>query len=161
MMVGCFVCFLSFWSPSSVASSTYSAWSSCVLIVSISVCDLKSLTGLFPRSMLRIGHLPPFCVWRSSCRSLNGLLCREVLIFALYLHPPRRCVFVSGWLHLLHIIGPVLCFHLQRYTCVPRATSYESRLLLYGDFECAWMLKSVPVSLAFLSSSPKMPLVLV
>jgi hypothetical protein len=68
---------------------------------------------------------------------------------------------VSGWLHLLHFMGPVLCVRLQRYTCVPHATSYEFRLLLYGDFECAWMPKSVPVSLAFLSSSPKMPLVLV
>ena len=144
-----------------MASSAWSLWSSCVFIVSNSVCVLESFTGLFPRSMLRIGHLPPFCVWRSAWRSLNVLLCREVLIFALYLHPPRRCEFVSGWLHLLHIIDPVLCFRLQRYTCVPHATSYESRLLLHGDFECPWMLKFVPVSLAFLSSFPKMPLVLV
>ena len=69
---------------------------------------------------------------------------------------------MNGWLHFLHIIGPVLCFRLQRYICVPHATSYESRLHLYdGDFECAWMLKSVPVSLAVLSNSPKMPLVVV
>ena len=102
--------------------------------------------------------MPPLCVWRSSCSSLTVLLFLEVVSFALYLHPPRRCVFVSGWLHLLHSIGPVLCFRLQRYTCVPHATSYEPRLHLYGDFECAWMLQSVPVSLSFLSSSPKMPL---
>ncbi len=107
MMIGCFECILSFWSPSCVASFDCSAWSSCVLIVYNSVCVLKSFTGLFPSSMLRIGHLPPLCVWRSSWRSLNVLLCRDVLIFALYLHPPRRRVFVSGWLHFLHIICPV------------------------------------------------------
>ena len=70
-------------------------------------------------------------------------------------------VCIREWLvsFSLHIIGLVLCFRLLRYICVPHATSYESLLHLYGDFECAWMLKSVPVSLAFLSSSPKMPLV--
>ena len=120
MMVGCFVCFLSFWSPSSVASSACSVWLSCVLIVSISVCDLKSLTGLFPRSMLIIGHLPLFCVWRSSCRSLNVLLCREVLIFALYLHPPRRCVFVSGWLYFFSYHRPCVMFSFATiYMCSP------------------------------------------
>ena len=161
MMVGWFMCILSFWSSSCVASIDYSVWSSWVLFVSNSVCVLKYFNGLFPRSMLITGHPPPLCVWRSSWRSLNVLSCREVLIFALYLHPPRRCVFVSGWLYFLHIIGPLLCFRLQRNTCVPHATSYEPRLHLYGDFESAWMLKCVPVSLAFLSSSPKMPLVVV
>ncbi len=146
------MCILSFRSPSCVASIDCSVWSSCVVIVSNSVCVLKSFTGLFPRFTPRIGHLPPLCVWRSSWRSLNLMLCLEVLIFAFYLHPPKRCVFVSGWLHFLHSIVLVLCFRLHRYTCVPHATSYESRLHLYGDFE------SVPVSLAFLSSSPKMPL---
>jgi len=152
------VCILSFWSPSCVASSDCSVWSSCIVIVSSRVCVLKSFIGFFPRSMLRIGHLPPLCVWRSSCRSLNVLLCLEVLNFALYLHPPNRCAFVRGCLHVFHSIGSVLCFLLQRYTFVPHATSYDSRLHLYGDFECAWMLNSVPVSLAFLSNSPKMPL---
>ena len=33
IMVGCVVCILSFWSPSCVASSVCSVWSSCVLIV--------------------------------------------------------------------------------------------------------------------------------
>jgi hypothetical protein len=89
---------------------------------------------------------------------LNVLLCLEVRSFALYLHPPRRCVLVSGWLHFLHSIGHVICFRLQRYTCSPHATSYESRRYLYGYCECVCMLKSVPVSLAFFSSSPKMPL---
>jgi len=89
------------------------------------------------------------------------MLCREVLSFALYLHPPKSCVLVSDWLHFSHSIGPVLCFRLQRYTCVPHATSYESRRHLYGDCECACMLKSVPVSLAVFSSAPKIPLVVV
>ncbi len=66
---------------------------------------------------------------------------------------------VSGWLNCLHNIGPVLCFRLHRYTCVPHATSYESRRRLYEDWECACMLKSVPVSLDFFSRSPKTPLV--
>jgi hypothetical protein len=161
MMVGCVVCILSFCSPSCVASSDCSVWSSCVLIVYSSVCVLKSFTGLFPKSILRIGHLPPLCDWRSSWRSLNVLLCLEVLKFELYLHPPSRCVFVRGCLHFFHNIGPVLCFLLHRYTCVPHATSYESRLHLYGDCECAYILKSVPVSFAFLSNSRKMPLDLV
>ncbi len=108
MMVGCFVCILSFWSPSCVASIDCSVWSSCMVIVSSSDCVLKSFTGFFPRSMLRIGHLPPLCVWRSSWRSLNVLLCLEVLNFALCLHPSNRCVFVRGCLHFLHSIGPVL-----------------------------------------------------
>ena len=38
MMGGCFVCILSFWSPSCVASSYCSVWSSCIVIVSSSVC---------------------------------------------------------------------------------------------------------------------------
>jgi hypothetical protein len=83
-------------------------WSSCVVVVSKCVCVLKSFTGLLPRSMLRIGHLPPLCDWRSSCRSLNVLLCLEVLSFALDLHPPKRCLLVSGWLHFLQSIG--LCY---------------------------------------------------
>jgi len=160
MMVGCVMFALSFWSPC-VASMDCNVWSSRVLVVSMRVCALKSFTGLFPRSMLRIGHLPPLCVWRRSCSSLNVLLCLEVLSFALYLHPPRRCVLVSGCLHFLQNIGLVIFFLLQRYTCFPQATSYESHWNLYGDCECDSMLKSVPVSLTAFSSAPKIPLVVV
>ena len=144
-----------------MASIDCRVWSSCVMIVSKSVCVLKSFTGLFPKSMQRIGHLPPLCVWRSSCNSLNGLLCLEVLSFALCLHPPKRCVSVSGWLHFFHNIGSILCLRLHRYTCDPHATSYETRQHLYEDWECACMLKSVPVSLCIFSRSPKTPLVVV
>ena len=61
---------------------------------------------------------------RSSCKSSNVLLRLEVLNFALYLHPPRRCGLVSGWLHFLHNIVHVLSFRLHQYTFVPKATSY-------------------------------------
>ena len=142
------MCILSFWSPSCVASIDCSVWSSCMVIVSSRVCVLKSFTGLFPRSMLRINHLPPLCVWMSSWRSLNVMLCLEVLNFALCLHPPNRCVFARGCLHFLHSIGPILCVLLQRLTCAPPATSYESLRHLYGDREYDCMLKSVPVALA-------------
>ena len=131
------------------------------MFISKCVYALKSFTGLFPRSMLSIGHLPPLCVWKSSCSSFKVLLCLEVLSFAIYLHPPGRCVLVSGWLHFLQSIGSVLCFLLQRYTGVPQATSYESRRQLYGDCECACILKSVPVSLAVFSNAPNIPLVVV
>ena len=64
MMVGCVMFALSFWRPSRVDLMDCNAWSSCVVVFSKFVCALKSFTGLFPRSMLRIGHLPPLCVWR-------------------------------------------------------------------------------------------------
>ena len=67
-----------------MVSMNCNMWSSCVVVVSTYVCALKSFTGLFPRSMLRIGHLPPLCVWRRSCSSLNVLLYLEVLSFALF-----------------------------------------------------------------------------
>ncbi len=96
MMVGrCFVA-LSFWKPSCVASMACNAWYYCVVFISMCICVLKSLTGLLPNSMLKIGHLPPLCVSRRSCRSLNVLLCLEILSFALYLHPCKRCVLVRG-----------------------------------------------------------------
>ncbi len=114
MMVGYFIFSLSFGSPSCAASVDYNVWSSCIVVVSMCVCALKSFTSLFPRSMLRIGHLPPLCAWRRSCSSLNVLLWLEILRFALYLHPPSRCVLVRGWLHFLQSIGPVTCFLLQR-----------------------------------------------
>jgi hypothetical protein len=87
------------------------------------------------------------------------MLCLEIMSFALYLHPPRRCVLARGWLHFLKSIGLIVCFLLQRWTCVLHATSYESRRHLYGDRECACMLKSVPVSLAAFRSALKTPLV--
>jgi hypothetical protein len=89
-------------------------WSSCVVVVSMCICALKYFIDFFPRSMLRIGHLPPLCVWRRSCSSLNVLLCLEVLRFALYSHPPKRCVLARGWLHCLQCICPVICFLLRR-----------------------------------------------
>jgi len=77
------------------------------------------------------------------------LLCLDVRSLAMNLHSPRRYVLVSGWLHLVHSIGPGdLYFFLHLYTCDPQATSHASRLDLYGDYEYACMMKSVPVSLA-------------
>ena len=62
---------------------------------------------------------------------------------------------MRGWLHFVHSIGPGLfCFFLHLYTCDPHATSYASRLDLYGDCEYACMLKSVHVSLATYRSFP-------
>ena len=66
MMVGCFMFALSVLRPSRVASMDCNVWSSGVVVVSIFVSALKSFTGLFTKSMLRIGHLPPLCVWRRS-----------------------------------------------------------------------------------------------
>ena len=77
------------------------------------------------------------------------LLCLGVRSLDLNLRPPRRCVLVSGWLHLVHSIGPWdFYFLLHLHTGDPQATSYASRLDLYGDCEYACMLKSIPVSLA-------------
>jgi hypothetical protein len=77
------------------------------------------------------------------------MLCLNVHNLALYLHPPMRYVIVSGWLHLVHTIGSwELCLFLHRYTCDPRATSYASRMYLYGDCENACMIKYVHVYLA-------------
>ena len=88
--------------------------SSCGVVISIFAWDLKSLMDLFPRSMLFIGHLPPLCFSNSSCSSLNVLLCLDVRSLELCLQPPRMCVLVSGWLHLVHSIGPYeLCFFLH------------------------------------------------
>jgi hypothetical protein len=69
------------------------------------VC-LKSLMVLFPRSILIIGHLPSLCFSSCSWRSLKVLLCLDVRSWVLDLHPPRRCVLISGWLHLVHIMVP-------------------------------------------------------
>ena len=106
IMVGCCVFILSFCSPFRVASRACSVVSSCGVIISICVWVLKSLMVLFPRSILSINHLPPLCFFNWSWSSLNVLLCLDVRSLALNLHPPRRCVLVSGWLHLVHRIGP-------------------------------------------------------
>ena len=67
---------------------------------------------------------------------------------------------MRGRLYLVHSIGPCqLCFLLYLYTCDHQATSYASRLDLYGDCEYACILKSVPVSLASGRSLPKAPLI--
>jgi hypothetical protein len=56
--------------------------------------------------MLSIGHLPPLCFSSFSWSSLKALLCLDMQSLALDLHPPRRCVLLSGWLHLVNNIGP-------------------------------------------------------
>ncbi len=114
MMVGWCIVVLSFWSASCMASMSCNVWSTCVVFVSMCICVLKSLAGLFPRSMLRIRHLPLLWVSRRSCRILNVMLCLETLSFALYLHPPKKCLLLRGWLHFLHSIGPMLCVLLHR-----------------------------------------------
>ena len=114
MIVGCCVVSLSFCIPSLVASRDFSDESFCGVVISILVCVLKSLTVLLPRSILIIGHLPPLCFSNCSCSSLNVLLCRDIRSLAVCVHPPRRCVLVRGWLHLVQSIGPwVFCFFLH------------------------------------------------
>jgi hypothetical protein len=97
IMMGCFIVSLSFCRPCCVACSVCGVWSSCGVVVSSFVCALKSYTGLLLRSMLRICHLPLLWVPMRSWRSLNVLLCLDVRSSALYLHLPKRCMFVSGW----------------------------------------------------------------
>ena len=72
-VVGCFIVSLSFCRPSCVSCNVYSVWSSCGVVVSSFVFALKSFTGLLPKSMLRIGHLPMLWVPRKPWRSLNVL----------------------------------------------------------------------------------------
>jgi hypothetical protein len=124
IIIRCHVVALSFCIPSWVSSRVCRVWSSCGLVTSICVCDLQSLVGLLPRSMLMIGHLHLLWLSSRSWKSLNVLLCLDFRSLELCLHPPRRCVFVSGWLHLPHTIGPcVLCLYLHRYTYNTHATS--------------------------------------
>ena len=86
----------------------------CPLAASSPLFSFESLMVLSPRSILIIGHLPPLCFFNSSCSSLNVLLCLDVRSLELCLQPPRSCVFVSCWLHLVHSIGPCeLCFFLH------------------------------------------------
>ena len=69
-------------------------------MVSMSDVELvKSVTGLCPRYAHRMGHLPPLDFCRCWRRSLKVLLWRLILSLAVYLHPPRMCVFVSGDWH--------------------------------------------------------------
>ena len=114
IIVGNCVLSLSFCNPSCVASMVCSDESFCGIVESVFVCVLKSLPVLLPRSILMIGHLPPLRFSNCSCRSLNVLLWRDVRSLALCLHPPKRCVFVRGWLHLVQSSGPwVFCFFLH------------------------------------------------
>ena len=150
IMVECCVIILSFCSPSRVSSRACSVVLSRDDIISICVWDLKSLMVWFPKSILSIDHLPPSCFFSWSWSSLNMMLCLNVRSLALDLYPPKRCVLVSGWLHMVHIFGPCeLYFFLHLYTCDPYATSFALRLDLYGDCEYTCMLNSVPVSLAY------------
>ncbi len=91
------------------------------------VKSVKSVTGLCPRSAHKIGHLPPFDFRRCWRRSLKVLMCRLILSLAVYLHPPRMCVFVSGDWHLVQMRDG-LCFLLHLCICTPHATSKESLL---------------------------------
>jgi len=151
IMAGFCVFILSFCSPSLVASRACSVLSSCGVIISIRVWILKSSMVLFSRSIMNIAHVPPLCFSNCSWSSLNVLLCLDVRNLVLDLHPPRRCVLVSGWLYLVHSIGPCqLYFFLHLYTCDPRATSYTPRLDLYGDCENACM----PYVPCFFKESP-------
>ncbi len=84
IMVGWLIASLSFCSPSSVGSMDCREWSYYRLVFYVCVCDLKSFTGFLPRSVLRIGHLPPIWVSRRSCRILKVLLCLVVLSRSLY-----------------------------------------------------------------------------
>ena len=106
IMVGGCVFILSLCSPSWVDYRACSVVSSCGVIIFVCVWVLKSFMVLFPRSILIIGHLPPLCFSSCSCNSLKVLMCLDVRSLALDLHPTRRRVLVSGWLHLAHIIGP-------------------------------------------------------
>ncbi len=65
---------------------------------------LKSVAGLWPKSAHMMGHLLPFDLWRSCSRSRNVLLWRLILNLADNLEHPRMCVFVSGELHLVHMM---------------------------------------------------------
>ncbi len=69
MMMGWFIVALSFLSPSCVASMDCNVWSSCGVVVSMCIRVLKSLTGLLPKSMLRIA----ICLRYESPRGLVGV----------------------------------------------------------------------------------------
>ena len=126
----------------------------------VSMSDLKlvkSVTGLCPRFVQRMGHLPPFDFCSCWSRSLNVLLWRLILSLAVNLHPPRMWVLVSGDWHLVHMrFG--LCFLLHLCICTPQATSSESLLARYGAVEYACIVWSDPVVLASCRIFPYMVL---
>jgi len=108
---------------------------------------IKSVTGLWPRSAHRMGHLPPFVFCRSWSSSRKVQLWRLVLSLAVNLQAPSMCVFVSGDCHLVHMRDG-LCFLLQLWICTPHATSRESLMARKGAVEYAWIVWSDPVVLA-------------
>jgi hypothetical protein len=64
---------LSSWSPSCREGAMLWRYVSGVAYIS-DLREEKLVTGLFPRSTPRMGHLPPFDFWRSWCSSVNVLL---------------------------------------------------------------------------------------
>ena len=114
IIVGCCVVILSFCSISWEASRACRVGSACEVFISICAWVLKSFMVLFPRYILKNVHLSPLCFSSWSWRILNVMMCLDVCSLALYQHPPMRCVFVSGWLHLVRSIGPCeLCLFLH------------------------------------------------
>ena len=74
---------------------------------------VKSFIGVSPRSTPTIGHLPPFEVCSSLCRSRKVLLCRLILSLDVVLHPPRMCVLLICEWHFVHVSGgPCFLLHL-------------------------------------------------
>jgi len=74
---------------------------------------LTSVTGLWPKSALKMGHRPPFDFCRNLSRSWNVLLWRLIRSLTVNRQPPSMCVFVSGGWHLVHIRdGLCFLFHL-------------------------------------------------
>ena len=73
----------------------------------------NSVTCLIPRSILKMGHLPPFDFCSNWCKSVKVLLCRFVISLAMYRHPPCMCVILSGVKHFAHMGGGP-CFFLHR-----------------------------------------------
>ena len=102
---------------------------------------LKSVAGLRHRSAHKMGHRPPFDFCRYWRRCPKVLLWRLILNLAVYLYPPRICVFVSGDRHLVHMRDG-LCFLLHLWICTSHATSNESLLARYGVVEYAWIVWS-------------------
>ena len=69
------------------------------------------VTSLCSRSIPRMGHRPPFVLWRKWCSSVNVMLWCLVLSLAVYRHPPSMCVLVSGDWHLVYLWdGPYFFF---------------------------------------------------
>jgi hypothetical protein len=81
-------------------------------VLSISAFRLaKYEIGVCPKSTRGMGQRPPFDFCTSWSWSRDLLLWRLVLSCAVYLHPPNKCVIVSGDWHFVHMrAGP--CFSL-------------------------------------------------